>query len=177
MSFEQVDAGGRADQQGLKVGDRIEQFVLPSEEEFNRMRHGENVSTALLTLQLSDGRRVSWEFGQLPPRSAAVYPTQILSSINAALICLFLWAYYPFRRRDGEVAALMVSIYPVTRILLEMIRKDESSLFAISFKLTISQTVSGLLLASVLALWWYVLSRPPGSALPWKASDKAAPAA
>ncbi len=171
----QVDAGGRADRYGLKAGDRVEQFVLPSEEALSRMRHGEQVDTALLVLQLSDGRRVDWEFGQLPPRSAAVYPTQILSSINAALIGLFLWAYYPFRRRDGVVAALMVSIYPVTRILLEIIRTDESSLLEMSFKLTISQAVSGLLLAAVLGLWWYVMSRPPGSALPRKPAGRAAP--
>jgi phosphatidylglycerol:prolipoprotein diacylglycerol transferase len=173
----QVDAGGRADRSGLKAGDRIEQFVLPSDEAFNRMRHGENVQSAQLVLQLTDGRRVEWEFGELPQRSAAVYPTQILSSINAALICLFLWAYYPFRKRDGEVTALLVSIYPVTRILLEMIRTDESSLLKTSFKLTISQAVSGLLLLAVLALWWYVLSRPAGSALPRKPDHKAASAA
>ena len=29
-----------------------------------------------------------------------------------ALIGWFLWSYYPFRRRDGEVIALMLMIYP-----------------------------------------------------------------
>ena len=53
------------------------------------------------------------QFGQLPSRSQRVYPAQLISSITAALICLFLWAYYPFRRRDGEVLALLVTIYPV----------------------------------------------------------------
>ena len=174
--IKQVTPGGRADRQGLKVGERIDRIVLPSEEAFSRMRHGEQVNDALVTLQMSDGRRISWHFGQLPRRTAAVYPTQILSSINAALICFFLWVYYPFRRHDGEVTALLVSIYPVTRILLEMIRTDESSLLAISFKLTISQAFSGLLLAGVVALWWYVLSRPRGSALPWQPPHEASSA-
>ncbi len=162
----QIQAGGVAQRQGLQVGDMIQQMWFPDEEAFARMRHGETVGRALLSIQLMDGRRVSWEFQQLPPRSAPVYPTQIFSSINAALICLFLWAYYPFRRRDGEVAALLVSVYPVTRILLEMIRTDESSLLRVDVKLTISQAISALLLLSVVALWCYVLSRPKGSALP-----------
>ena len=52
-----------------------------------------------------------------PAAADPVYPVQILSSINASLICLFLWAYYPLRRHDGEVFALLITIYPVTRIL------------------------------------------------------------
>ncbi len=161
-TVKQVQPAGRGDRAGLKAGDTIQQILLPDEFAFNRMRHGEEVNDALLSLTLKDGRRMSWEFGQLAPRSAPVYPTQIFSAINAALILAFLWSYYPFRRRDGEVAALLVSIYPVTRILLEMIRTDESGLFAVSFKMTISQTVSAMLLLSVIALWIYVLSRPKG---------------
>ncbi len=163
---QQVQKDGRGDRAGLKAGDVIQQIRFPDQAAFNRMRHGEDAREALLSITLTDGRRVSWEFGQLPERTTPVYPTQIFSSINAALICLFLWAYYPFRRHDGEVAALLVSIYPVTRILLEMIRTDESGLFAIGFKMTISQTISTLLLIGVVALWFYILSRPRGSALP-----------
>ncbi len=162
----QVARGGRGDRAGLKTGDRISQIRFPDQTAFNRMRHGEEAHEAILLIELADGRRVSWQFGQLPQRTTPVYPTQILSSINAGLICLFLWSYYPFRRHDGEVAALLVSIYPVTRILLEMIRTDESGLFAIGFKMTISQTISSLLLVGVAALWIYILSRPRGSALP-----------
>ena len=130
------------------------------------MRHGEEVPDAKLIMTLADGRTVQWEYGELPSRSEPVYPSQIFSSINAALICLFLWSIYPMRRRDGEVAALLTTIYPVTRILLEMIRSDESGLFALEFKLTISQTISAVFLMGVIGLWVYVLTRPKGSALP-----------
>ena len=71
-------------------------------------------------------------------------------------------AYYPYRRRDGEVIAICLTIYPVARYLLEMIRADES----IAWGLTISQVVSGLLLLAVLTLWMIVLRQPRESALP-----------
>ena len=52
------------------------------------------------------------------PRPAAtpVHPTQIYSSIDALLICLLLLAYDPFRRRDGELSALMLTVYPIDAI-------------------------------------------------------------
>ncbi|MFW6170120.1 MAG: prolipoprotein diacylglyceryl transferase [Planctomycetota bacterium] len=165
-TIKRVERGGLGDRAGLEKGDRIERIVLPDQTAFNRMRRGEATPEARLSLMLADGQPVSWEFSQLPKRAAPVYPTQIFSSINAALICLFLWAYYPFRQRDGEIAALLVSIYPVTRFLLEVIRADEPSLFAMELKLTISQSISLVLFLGVIGLWIFVLSRPKGSALP-----------
>jgi phosphatidylglycerol:prolipoprotein diacylglycerol transferase len=166
MVIREVTPGSLAERRGLKVGDVIAGLVLPNEEQFNRMRIGQTVSDASVSIQTRGGRTVTWQFGELPSRSRPVYPTQILSSINAALICLFLWAYYPLRRRDGEVFALLITIYPVTRILLEMIRTDESSVLSTNFRWTISQMISGLLLVLVAAMWWFILSRPRGSVLP-----------
>ena len=97
----------------------------------------------------------------IPPRSLPVHPTQIYSSINAFLLCLLLLAYEPFSRRDGELFALMLSVYPVARFLLEMIRTDESPVFA---GLTISQNISLLLLICGAGLWVYILRQPPGKA-------------
>ncbi len=82
----------------------------------------------------------------------------------ALLLALVLWSYYPFRRRDGEVAALLLSIYPVQRILLEIIRTDERAVFQTG--LSISQNVSLLLLLGVTIFWWYIERQPKGSALP-----------
>jgi phosphatidylglycerol:prolipoprotein diacylglycerol transferase len=166
MVIREVIRGGLAERQGLQAGDVITGIELPNEEQFNRMRSGEMVPEASLSIRTRSGQVATWTFGELPPRSEKVYPSQILSSINGALICLFLWAYYPLRRRDGEVFALLITLYPVTRILLEMIRSDESSILADNFRWTISQMVSGLLLVGVAALWCFILSRPKGSALP-----------
>ena len=102
----------------------------------------------------------------IPLTSQKVHPTQIYSAINALLIGSFLWLYYPFRRRDGEVIGWMLTIYPVTRFLLESIRKDEVAMFGTGFK--ISQLVSFAILAGVIGLWCYVLSRPRG--LAWQQS-------
>jgi len=161
-----VQRPGLGDRAGLQPGDEILQLRLPDSTALNRMRHGETVPDALVSVMLEDGRRISWRMDQLPERSRPVYPSQILSSINAALICLLLWSYYPLRRRDGEVAAMLATIYPINRILLEMIRADESGLFAIDFRMTISQTLSIIFLVCVAALWAYVLTRPRGTALP-----------
>jgi phosphatidylglycerol:prolipoprotein diacylglycerol transferase len=100
----------------------------------------------------------------LPQRSKPIHPTQIYSTINAGLLCLLLWAFYPLRRRDGEVFALTLTLYPITRILLEHIRTDEPGQLGTS--LTISQILSLVLLAAATALWIYILRRPCGTALP-----------
>ncbi len=96
-----------------------------------------------------------------PPRSRPVHPTQIYSAVNAALLSWLLWSFYPFRRRNGEVTALMITIYPISRFLLEMIRVDESPVFGTG--LSISQNISILLFCAALALWAY-LSRLPNQA-------------
>jgi phosphatidylglycerol:prolipoprotein diacylglycerol transferase len=163
-----VVPGGAADRQQLRAGDVVETILFPDAEQFNRMRSGQPVPDALVSLQLSDGRLVRWRFDELPARSHPVYPSQILSSITAALICWFLWSYYPLRRRDGEVFALLITVYPLARILEEMIRSDERSVLATSFRWTISQSVSGILLVLVALLWCFLLTRPRGTAFPPK---------
>lgn len=95
----------------------------------------------------------------LPTRSLPVHPTQIYSSIDAALLCWFLWSYYPFRRRDGEVTALMLTIHPISRFLLEMIRIDESAVFGTG--LSISQNISILLLIATAIGWVFLLRQTP----------------
>ena len=90
------------------------------------------------------------------------YPT-LQRITKGGLLHLFLLAWYPFRRRDGEVVALMLTIYPVARFLVEAIRTDEPKIFA---HMTISQNISLVLLAGAVALWVYVLRQPRGTAWP-----------
>lgn len=163
---EEVTPGGLADSLGLKVGERLRNLRLPDDLQFHRMRSGRSVPDATVSWLRADGRMVEWTFGQLPERSRPVYPVQLIASINAALLCLFLWAYYPFRKRDGEVLALLITIYPVMRILEEMIRTDESSVFVTQFRWTISQWISSILVVVAVGLWAYLWTRPRGSRLP-----------
>ncbi len=93
-----------------------------------------------------------------PARSLPVHPTQLYSAIDALLIALVLLAWYPFRHHDGELVALMLTIYPIMRFMEESIRTDESPVFGTG--MTISQNVSILMLAAAVALWVFVLRGP-----------------
>lgn len=115
-----------------------------------------------LQITIATGKSFEIPVSELPPRSRPVHPTQVYSAIHAALLAWLLWSFYPFRRRDGEVTALMLTIYPVSRFLLEMIRVDESAVFGTG--LSISQNISILLLIIAVGLWIYLLRRPAGTA-------------
>ncbi len=80
--------------------------------------------------------------GLIPPgavQSLPVHPTQLYSALDALILLLLLSAYFPLRRRDGEVIGLLMVTYPITRFLIEYLRNDEATFFA---GLTISQTIS-----------------------------------
>jgi phosphatidylglycerol:prolipoprotein diacylglycerol transferase len=102
-----------------------------------------------------------WPLEPAPPRSLPVHPTQLYSTIDALILCLLLWSWYPFRRRDGEVTALMITIYPITRFLIEGIRTDEPKNI---LGMTISQNISLALLMFAIALWLYLWRSPAGTA-------------
>jgi phosphatidylglycerol:prolipoprotein diacylglycerol transferase len=97
-----------------------------------------------------------------PARSRPVHPTQIYSTINAALLAWVLWTYYPLRRRDGQVVALMLLWYPIARFLLEAIRIDEAAVFGTG--LSISQNISLVMLVVSATMWWR-LGHQPGESL------------
>jgi phosphatidylglycerol---prolipoprotein diacylglyceryl transferase len=97
---------------------------------------------------------------QIPPdaeHSLWLHPTQIYSAIDGLVLFLLLTAYYPLRKRDGEVMGLLLLTYPVTRFLVEHLRNDEG-IFAAG--MTISQLISvGLFTFGV--AYWISLSRRP----------------
>jgi phosphatidylglycerol:prolipoprotein diacylglycerol transferase len=98
--------------------------------------------------------------GLIPPEathSLPLHPTQLYSAIDALVILVLLSAYYPLRRRDGEVMGLLMITYPITRFLIEYLRNDEGVFFG---GLTISQNISIVLFLCGLA-YWYWLSRLP----------------
>lgn len=112
-----------------------------------------------LSLQTAEGRSIEWTLGKLPAWSLPIHPTQLYAFVDAALLTFFLWNYFPFRRRDGEVFALLVTIHPISRFLLELIRMDEPGQFGSA--LTISQWISVALLIAAVGLWLYLERRPP----------------
>ncbi len=117
-----------------------------------------------LRLGLATGKSVEIAAAPMPPRSRPVHPTQVYSAIDAGILGWLLWSFYPFRRRDGETIALLLTIHPITRFLLEIIRTDEPAVFGTG--MSISQNISILLLACGLALWWYLSKQPRGIVWP-----------
>jgi phosphatidylglycerol:prolipoprotein diacylglycerol transferase len=85
--------------------------------------------------------------------SLPVHPTQLYSTIDGLILLLLLTAFYPLRRRDGEVMALLMVTYPISRFCIEWLRNDEPVFLA---GMTISQNLSLLLLACGIAFWAYL---------------------
>jgi phosphatidylglycerol---prolipoprotein diacylglyceryl transferase len=92
-------------------------------------------------------------------RSLPIHPAQIYAILDGVILLGLLTAYYPRRRRDGEVMALLMVCYPVTRFLIERLRDDEGIFLA---GMTISQFISALLFPCGLATWWYLSRQPLG---------------
>ena len=92
-------------------------------------------------------------------RSLPVHPTQAYAILDGVLLLVLLSAYFPHRRRDGEVMALLMVTYPVTRFLIEGLRDDDPAVF---LGLTLSQLISVALFPCGLAAWWWLSRRPIG---------------
>jgi phosphatidylglycerol:prolipoprotein diacylglycerol transferase len=85
------------------------------------------------------------------PWSLPVHPAQLYAALDAAILSWLAVAFTPQARRDGAVFALVLTLHPIARFLLEMIRIDEAPALGTPF--SISQVVSIVLLALAIALW------------------------
>ena len=92
--------------------------------------------------------------GFLDPQAAyslPLHPTQIYSSINALVLAAITAAYFRSRPRNGAVLAVGFIAYPISRLVIELLRGDEMGQFGTS--LTIAQWVSlGVSLCSLIYL-------------------------
>jgi prolipoprotein diacylglyceryltransferase len=88
-----------------------------------------------------------------------VHPAQLYAAIDAALLAILAVAWTPLARRRGEVFALVLTLHPISRMLLEAIRVDEPP--ALNTPFSISQLVSLVLLALAAALWWWIGRQAP----------------
>lgn len=158
-----VEPGSPAAQAGLAPGQQITHInhePVPTAAEARRLL------AALYPLQPPAGRftvevRVQgrpdparWPIQSLPDRSLPVHPTQLYSSIDALVLCAFLLAYDRFRRRDGELLAVLLTVYPITRFLMEQIRTDEPKVWVTH--LSIGQVFSVLILCAAGGLWLFL---------------------
>jgi prolipoprotein diacylglyceryltransferase len=169
-TVEKVEPGSAAaEHAGLKPGDVIvkvdgrdvqnyaELFsYLGDQEQWPR---GKN--SLLLTVKRTSGGASNAHEIALPafyPRTIGLHPTQVYETISMFLLLGVLLAYWPFRRRDGELMVIFMLAYAVHRFLNEILRNDTKPVFA---DMTLSQNGSILMLLAGLVLMILVWRRPP----------------
>jgi len=146
-----LDPGeGLGKQIGLTEGEVVS-FAGLSAEQLRYLVDSPKAAVSSLPVTGNRIGTVAVPLSKLPGASRGVHPTQIYSSVNALVLCLFLFFYWHVRRNDGEVMGLMLILYPISRFVLELIRNDEGGQFGTD--LTISQWVSLLTIACGVALF------------------------
>lgn len=105
-------------------------------------------------------------------RSMPAHPTQLYSSVNAILLSGLLSAVFYHRKRHGVVIGLLFLLYPISRIIIEMIRTDNPH---DTSGLTISQFVGlAMVTASIVYLFVLYRSLPERSPILTTASNQSA---
>jgi len=156
-----VATEGPAASSGLKAGDEIVGINGAKVSSLSEAQERLAAAKTSIEIETGDGRILRWLTAGGPPRSVPVHAAQLYAAIDAGLLALVLWFFFPYRRRDGEVFALLLTVHPISRFFLEMIRSDEPK-----YPLTVSQWISLVLVAAGVALWIYIEQQPRGSALP-----------
>ena len=93
------------------------------------------------------------------PHSLPIHPKQLYGAFSGLVLLVATGLFYPFRRRDGEVMALVMIGYPVTRFLMEFARGDATGWH---LGLTVSQYISLGLFAAGLVAWRSLPACPGG---------------
>ena len=100
--------------------------------------------------------------GLIPPEaptSLPVHPTQLYAALAGFVVLGLLLAYARRPRRAGQLMALLMIVYPLTRWPIEALRSDEPAVFA---GMTWSQNISLALLGGGLALRFILRRHPLG---------------
>jgi phosphatidylglycerol:prolipoprotein diacylglycerol transferase len=159
----QVEPGSQAASHGLLSGQQVTEINGRSVHSVEDAQlqllkiYGDGTEVSIRVAQ--EPREATWAVTGAPPRSRPVHPTQLYSLIDALLLCLLLLVYEPYKRYDGELTALLLTIHPVSRFLLEVIRVDEASVF--NTGMSISQNISIAVFVGGILLWVYLLVRRP----------------
>ena len=119
-------------------------------QKFNRWPRGAKKLSLKILHKGADQPRDLPEF---EPRTLGLQPTQLYEVISMFLMFLVLTAYYPLRRRDGQVIAVLMVGYGIHRFLNELLRDDPRP------KGLESNTSVFLVIAGI-ALWVYLQTRP-----------------
>jgi phosphatidylglycerol:prolipoprotein diacylglycerol transferase len=88
----------------------------------------------------------------LNQQSLPAHPGQLYGLINGLLIAGVLLAFSRLRSREGQVFALMLMLYPVTRFVLESVRGDNAHEI-LQLQFTHNQYSSVVMILAGLATW------------------------
>jgi len=160
-----IDPDSLAYQAGLREGDLILRVndcaIEASEEEGNRIILPVDMLTRCLVnnwprgetqLRLKVKHAANDQEEDLPtiaPRTLGLHPTQLYEVVSMALLFLVLTAYFPLRRRPGQVMAVLMIGYGVHRYLNELLRDDPRPQGLESY-------TSIVLVVAGIALWTYL---------------------
>jgi phosphatidylglycerol:prolipoprotein diacylglycerol transferase len=163
-----VEPGSPAERHGLRAGLVIRSIngipVSTIEGAQKLLVEAHEAGDELVVNTTASPHEARWTITPPLARSHPIHPTQLYDAVSALVLCLFLLAYDPFARRDGYLIALLLTLYPMCRFLLECIRTDEPPVLGTPFHT--GQVVSLLALAAAAGLWFHLLRRPPGRAFP-----------
>ena len=99
-------------------------------------------------------------------RSLPVQPAQAYGIVNALLLAGILLCFSRLRWREGQVFAMMLILYPITRIVLESIRGDNPHNL-LRMQLTHNQWTSLATTAAGLVMWLALTRLPKACGLTW----------
>ncbi|MEM7392668.1 MAG: prolipoprotein diacylglyceryl transferase [Verrucomicrobiota bacterium] len=92
------------------------------------------------------------------PAGVTRHPTQLYEACFNFLVYGFLVWYYPRKKKHGAVVAMYLSLYPVGRFLLEIVRGDRGERLSM-FGLSSAQNLSIFLFSLGMVLWFVLPNR------------------
>jgi prolipoprotein diacylglyceryltransferase len=101
------------------------------------------------------------ELPTFTPVTVGLYPTQLYETVSMVLLILFLLAYYPYRRHDGQLMVLLMIGYAIHRFVNESLRIEPSY----AGGLTLSQWGSVIIFVLAIAIEIYLWRTMPSR---WK---------
>ncbi len=162
-----VEAMSAAEAAGIKVGDRItkvngedNEMKGPTYDRFEEVIRVWPRGKKELTLEVEHAGGASPAAEPLPafaPRTVGLYPTQLYETTSMVLVMVFLLAYYPFRRHDGQLMVVLMVLYAYHRFVNESLRIEP----VVGLGLTLSQWGSVVILAAALGIEAYLWRTQP----------------
>jgi phosphatidylglycerol---prolipoprotein diacylglyceryl transferase len=176
-----VEAGSEAEAAGVKEGDRItyvngeKNEMGPISDKLEQMIYAwpRGKSTLTLTVDRTEsGVTKTIELPPFAPRTVGLYPTQLYETVSMGLLILFLLAYYPYRRHDGQLMVLLMVCYAFHRFVNESLRIEPP--FPEGSVLTLSQWGSVIIFLAAVGIEIYLRKTQPSR---WAGGAAPAPVA